>query len=127
MIQELKAFAKPPEAVTAIFDVVSTLFGQPKGWREAQKLMGNPQQFIKSLKSFNTSALAKKPALMGKVKKQMQNPDLSPESLKNKSAACEVISIWINAVIKSVELPDEKRDVLSDQGPVDNQLNIQEG
>ena len=42
-IDEMKAYAKPPDDLVLVMDGVSMLLGKKAGWDEAKKMFGNPK------------------------------------------------------------------------------------
>jgi len=91
-IQELKSFSSPPPAVSLTLNGVCLLFGAKQEWSDAKKLMGD-LQFLEKLKKYDKDNIS--PKIIKSLKKLMNDPDFTPEHVKNVSVAAS--SLFVGA------------------------------
>jgi len=57
-IQEIKAFASPPDAVKMVMEAILILFGRPTDWKSAKGLLGE-MSFMEQLVKFDDGGKSK--------------------------------------------------------------------
>lgn len=73
-IQELKGFSAPPAAVKTQFEAVCVLLNLPKTWKDAQKLMANPREFLERLLNVDKNGITNKQKK--ELQKYLDDPEL---------------------------------------------------
>lgn len=101
-IDEMKAYAKPPDDLVLVLDAVLLLLGKKGGWDEAKKAMTNPNGFIADLQGYNKDKIGDK--LHKQIKKFTNDPKFDPALIKKKSAAGESLCMWVCAMDKYTEV-----------------------
>ena len=96
-INEIKAFAKPPEKVKMVLEAVLILLQErDTSWERAKVVMTRPD-FINLLKDY------KKDDISERTIRQLQkvianNPDFTPEIVEKTSFACKSLCKWVLAI-----------------------------
>ena len=120
-ITELKALASPPAGVDDVTAGVLVLMGGGKipkdvSWGAAKKLMGNVDQFLQSLISFdkdNTPIIA----CEWIEKNLLQKEQFNPEAMKSKSSAAAGMCGWVINIVKYFriyQVVEPKRQLLAE-------------
>lgn len=95
-ITEMKAYASPAEEIVMVVSAVCLLVGKKENWDEGKKLMGNPNEFIDTLKNYDKDNI--KESLLKKLKKYTENPKFEPVNIGKKSGAAKSICMWAKAI-----------------------------
>jgi dynein heavy chain len=95
-ITEMKAYASPAEEIVMVVNAVCLLVGKKENWDEGKKLMGNPNEFIDTLKNYDKDNI--KESLLKKLKKYTDNPKFEPDNIGKKSGAAKSICMWAKAI-----------------------------
>ncbi|KAJ1498283.1 Dynein heavy chain 6, axonemal [Coelomomyces lativittatus] len=110
-VAEMKAFAKPPEAVVMVMEAVCILFKVKPDWDSSKKLLGDPQ-FLRKIQEYDKDSL--NDSIAKKLKKYLENPLFTPDAVEKVSKAARSMAMWVIAmdiysrVNKEVE-PKRKR------------------
>ena len=102
---ELKSFGSPAEMVVAVVSACMILCAPggkiPKdvSWAAGKKSMGNVDQFLKSLISFDKDNTPEN-CVAAVEKEYMANPEFSPENIKSKSSAAAGLCSWVINICK---------------------------
>jgi dynein heavy chain len=75
---------------------VCLLLGKPETWDEAKKLMAQPGDFLKSLKSYEKDKI--KERLLTKLRKYTTDPRFDPKAMAKKSKAAQSLCMWAAAI-----------------------------
>ena len=94
-ISEVKAYSKPPPLVETVLAAVMILFGKPIDWANAKTVLG-ASNFLQQIKHYDKDNVT--PSANNKIKKYIDNPDFSPESVKKVSGAACALCIWVHAI-----------------------------
>ncbi|TPX75806.1 hypothetical protein CcCBS67573_g02914 [Chytriomyces confervae] len=94
-IAELKVFAKPPDVVLMVMEAICILFKMKPDWDNSKKLLGDPQ-FMKKMADYDKDNIPE--AIQKKIKKYMENPNFTPETIERVSKACKSIGMWVIAM-----------------------------
>jgi len=101
-LTEVKAFAKPPEAVKSVLSAVQMLLGRPTAWRDCKKSMANPDAWLTTLKTFRPEEVTAVRARQ--VQKFVDSKSLSPERVKQVSCAAAGMCKWVLAVLEVAKI-----------------------
>lgn len=114
-IQEIKSYATPTATVKTVFSAVCILFKVKQDWKSAQKLMGNPAEFIEQLKNYPKDEVSHK--LVVKAKRVLAGE--SPEHTKKSSKAAYALHNWVLAICEYFYLthPDVKEEESPEKKP----------
>jgi len=113
--QEAKALANPPPAVADVFQAVMFLLAgvadfvdvdkagkvKEKSWKGSQKMMQNPDQFLKALMGYK-EAIANMQVSANNfklVRPYLQNPDFTREIIEKKSKAAGGVCDWVINIV----------------------------
>jgi dynein heavy chain, axonemal len=92
MINELKAFNNPHNAVKMVMNSACFLFGEKEDWETSKKLLGD-MKFLERLEKFDLDTVAD-----AKWKKYrtvyLSNADYNEETIESKSKAALAIFTW---------------------------------
>jgi dynein heavy chain len=101
-IDEMKAYAKPPDDLVLVLDGVGLLLGKNKGWDNAKIMMSNPNAFISELVNYDKTKITDK---MHKAIKKFTNDDrFDPEKIAKKSGAGKSLCSFVCAMDKYTEV-----------------------
>ena len=95
-VQELKAFANPPEMVKFTLEAVCILLDIKPDWGEAKKLM-SAMDFMDQLKNYDKDNIQKK--IIQKVKKYYDDPRFTADGVKSVSSAAMCLCMWVRAMV----------------------------
>tara|TARA_B110000091_G_C13815478_1_gene477476 strand:- start:105 stop:4382 length:4278 start_codon:yes stop_codon:yes gene_type:complete len=95
-IQEIKAFASPPDAVKMVMEAILILFGRPTDWKSAKGLLSE-MNFMDQLVKFDKDNIPKK--LVKKVSKYTKQDMFSVEAVGKVSLAAKSLCMWVHAMI----------------------------
>lgn len=107
-LTELKSFKKPPQEVADVLSCVLVLMSPKSGvvkdrsWTAAQKAMGNVDQFLKALQTYDKENIP--PANLQSSQPYLQNPNFNGDYLKSKSSAAAGICEWAKNVVAYYEI-----------------------
>ena len=112
-ISELKALKSPPADVKLTLDLVMIIFGMKTAWTDAISAMKDANKFMLLLQECDYSKAEKKvyEKILDKLE---QNPQLTFEHIKKRSAAAAQIIIWVLGWVDIVKAQIQKND-LEDQ------------
>ncbi|CAK0841283.1 unnamed protein product [Prorocentrum cordatum] len=96
-ISEVKNFTKPPPLVETVLSAVCLLLGAKETWEDAKKQM-NDSNFLQNLKNYDKDSLAQNKKLTKNLAKYINNPDFTPEKVKNVSSAATSLCMWVRAM-----------------------------
>lgn len=102
-IDEIKKYSQVGKEIEQVFCAVCLLFKEKENFEAARKLMADPKGFIDRLQKYDADKNITE-AMHKKLKKYTQDPGLTPEILKTKSAACESICKFIRAMDNYVDV-----------------------
>ena len=94
-MSELKAYSKPPALVELCLKGVMTVLKKAPTWDAAKKTLGETQ-FLPSLLNFDKDKLDD--ALLGKIKKYVNDPEYTPEKIGAVSGAAKGLCQWVHAM-----------------------------
>jgi dynein heavy chain len=94
-ISEVKAYAKPPDAVLLVLSGVMTLFNVPVDWASAKKKIGE-SDFLRQLRSYDKDNV--NPGLLKKLKKYTENVGFDPLVVRQSSGAAAALASWVMAI-----------------------------
>jgi dynein heavy chain len=99
-IGELKGFAKPPGGVEDVTKAVLIMRGEKRNfsWQTAQKMMGQPAQFIESLKGFNAENID--PVVLSQVEPLLKLPHFNHDTMFSKSNAASFLCDWVINIVR---------------------------
>ncbi|KAI9333548.1 dynein heavy chain and region D6 of dynein motor-domain-containing protein [Obelidium mucronatum] len=110
-IAELKVFSKPPDLVLLVLEAICILFKVKPDWESSKKLLSDPQ-LMKKMAEYDKDNIPE--SITKKLRKYVDNPIFTPESVEKVSRACKSMCMWVIAmdiysrVFKEV-LPKKKR------------------
>ncbi|KAJ3027001.1 UNVERIFIED_CONTAM: Dynein heavy chain 6, axonemal, partial [Siphonaria sp. JEL0065] len=110
-IAELKVFSKPPDLVLLVLEAICILFKVKPDWESSKKLLSDPQ-LMKKMAEYDKDNIPE--SMTKKLRKYVDNPIFTPESVEKVSKACKSMCMWVIAmdiysrVFKEV-LPKKKR------------------
>ena len=85
-VTELKALMKPPQDVITVLEALCTLLGRPGlEWKEIKHMMGNVDEFLRSLKNYDKDRISEK--TIRQVQAYTSREGFTPENIASKSAA----------------------------------------
>ena len=98
-IQEIKAFATPPELVQFTLEAVCTLFPKKTGnkvdWKTAKGLLGE-SDLMKWLVDYDKDNVTDK--TLKKLKKYIDDERFQPDTVAKTSSACKSLCLWVRAI-----------------------------
>lgn len=94
-MSELKAYSKPPALVELCLKGVMTVLKKSPTWDAAKKALGDTQ-FLPGLINFDKDKLDD--ALLGKMKKYVNDPEYTPEKIGAVSGAAKGLCQWVHAM-----------------------------
>ena len=94
-MSELKAYSKPPALVELCLKGVMTVLKKSPTWDAAKKTLGDTQ-FLPGLLNFDKDKLDD--ALLGKMKKYVNDPEYTPEKIGAVSGAAKGLCQWVHAM-----------------------------
>ena len=94
-MSELKAYSKPPALVELCLKGVMTVLKKSPTWDAAKKMLGDTQ-FLPGLLNFDKDKLDD--ALLGKMKKYVNDPEYAPEKIGAVSGAAKGLCQWVHAM-----------------------------
>ncbi|CAF2140297.1 unnamed protein product [Rotaria magnacalcarata] len=109
-LTEMKAFPNPPEAVLKVGAAVMCLL-PPGGkiprpaqrdWKACKASMGNVDQFLQSLKTYDKEHI--RDDMRREVKVYIDDPDFDPDKIRTKSAAAAGLSAWVINIVSFYEV-----------------------
>ena len=111
----MKSFAKPPQDIKELGVAISLMFGakNEQEWSTFTKLMANPQEFVKNMKSYNFEQM--KPALRKKVEAKIATLGGFENMVKKGKAAGECFA-FIEGMLEATK---SQRDVAQLQKELD--------
>jgi len=94
-IQELKSLPKPPVECLDVTKACLILRGDLKNhdWKNAQKMMANPQKFIDDIKSFNAEEIDEN--ILTALQPVLELPFFNFETMIKKSSAAAYLCNWV--------------------------------
>lgn len=95
-LQEIKAFANPPEMVKFTLEAVCILLDIKPDWGEAKKLISQ-MDFMDSLKNYDKDNIPVK--TIKKVKKYYDDPRFTADGVKAVSSAAMCLCMWVRAMV----------------------------
>jgi dynein heavy chain, axonemal len=95
-IQEIKAFASPPDAVVMVMEAILILFGKPTDWKSAKGLLGE-MNFMEQLVKFDKDNIA--PKKIKKVSKYTKKETFAVEAVGKVSVAAKSLCMWVHAMV----------------------------
>lgn len=98
-IQELKSLANPPVDCITVTKAVLILKGEKNHtWPQAQKMMGNPKQFLEFVQKYDLNTISD--PILKALDPILKTPEFTFENMLKKSSAAANLCNWvINAVI----------------------------
>lgn len=101
-IAEVKSYNSPPRQVGWVVNAVMLLLGQEPTWANAKRLMADPN-FKEKLRFVNPENIPV--ALVRQLQKEyLQNPQFTPQSIAQVSAAAGVLCLWVRAITTYAEI-----------------------
>ena len=94
-IQEVKAFATPPDLVQTVMEAVCVLFNRKQDWKSAKLLLGE-SDFMKSMVDYDKDNISDKH--LKKLKPYIDNEKFQPDIVANTSRACKSLCMWVRAM-----------------------------
>ena len=94
-ISEIKAFTKPPELVQVVMEAVCIMLGQKPDWDSAKKVLADGQ-FMKKLIDYDKDNISL--GLQKKIKKYIENPNFTAETVARVSVAAKSLCMWVRAM-----------------------------
>lgn len=97
-IQELKALSKPPVAVKDVVSMVCILTtgNLNPDWQSCQKMLNNPNEFVKQLKEFDVGNITEEQ--IAKCRKVI-GTNLTPDSVRSVSRAASGMFEWVCSIV----------------------------
>merc|ERR1719409_2182956 len=99
-IQELKTLGKPPVECVDVSAAVAFLLKQEKkkiDWKYAQKMMGNPGQFLEEIQEFDANNIPD--FVLDNVRPIIAQPFFTFEVMKGKSTAAAYLANWVINIV----------------------------
>lgn len=99
-IGELKGFSKPPSGVEDVTKAVLIMRGEKRNfaWQAAQKMMGQPAQFIEQLKAFNAENID--PWVLDQLRPLLALPHFNYDAMFSKSNAASYLCNWVIFIVR---------------------------
>eukprot|EP00754_Rhynchopus_humris_P034627 Rhum_TRINITY_DN15982_c0_g1::Rhum_TRINITY_DN15982_c0_g1_i1::g.162572::m.162572/K10408/DNAH; dynein heavy chain, axonemal len=116
-IDQIKSYAKPPEAVEKTMNAVILLLGAAKlDWATAKQFMADTR-FFKKLEEFDKDRVD--PKVVKKLQVFIKDPGFTPEIIGQLSVPCKSMCLWARAI-------DNYYWVTKDLGPKKEALKVAE-
>ncbi|CAD7077293.1 unnamed protein product [Hermetia illucens] len=96
-INELRAFANPPELVQFVMESVCILLGVKPNWASAKSLMADVN-FLKRLFTYDKEHIPE--ATIKKLKKYIEHKDFIPAKIEKVSKVAKSVCLWVIAIDK---------------------------
>lgn len=95
-VNELKAYKQPPELVMRVIGAVQVCLQQKPDWKDALKLISDPQKFLDSLKNYDKDNMTDK--LLSSIEKYLKQDDFKPPKAAAVSKAAGGLCAWVIAI-----------------------------
>jgi dynein heavy chain len=107
-LTEMKSFPNPPSAVLMVASAVLVLMApggkvpKDRSWKAAKAMMGNVDQFLNSLKTYDKDNI---PEMCRKeVQVYVKDPTFEPDLVKSQSQAAAGLCSWVINILKYYEV-----------------------
>ena len=100
-ISEVKAYAKPPEAVMKTMNAVMTCMEKPANWASAKVELAAPD-FLTKIKFFDKDNISN--STMKKMDKYIKDPTFTEGQVTKVSLAAGALCSWVHAMSKYTEV-----------------------
>ena len=94
-ITEVKGFPKPPPLVQMTMEAVCILLGEKPDWDTAKKVLSD-NNFLKNLYDYDKDNIPE--AALKKLKKYIDAPEYTPETVQRQSKAAMSLCMWTRAM-----------------------------
>ena len=104
---ELKSLANPPVAVKNTLSVVMILFNEKTDWRDIQKAMANPWEFLRKIANYDVNNMPDK--ILKKAREALK--ELEIDQVKKVSAAAVGILKEVMAIVALANLARQEKKI----------------